>query len=141
MVETNCWIGEDCGIYTLRWGREHEVEGFYVNPKTGLLCFRERPSARQRKKARLLNREIDEVRIDDTRSFKLIEEQWYFVNYEIIQVNRYQKESTWDCVQRRSVQLSWGTHRIAVNKRQCNHEEVRRIHERIAEWQKQVRRM
>ena len=141
MVETHCWIGEDCRTYTVRWGREHEVEGFYVNPKTGLLCFRERPSARQRKKAQLLKWEIDEVRIDDTHSFKLIEKQWYFVNYEIIQVKRYQKQSIWDCVQRRNVQLSWGRHRVAVSKRQCNHEEVRRIHERVAEWKKQVRRM
>ena len=141
MVETNCWIGEDRGTYTFRWGREHEVEGFYVNPKTGLLCFTERPSSRQRRKAQLLKEEIDEVQIDESHSFKLIDKQWYFVNYEIIQVNRCQKQSTWDCVQRRKVQLSWGTHRVAVSKGQCNHEEVRRIHERVAEWKKQVRRM
>lgn len=141
MVETNCWIGEDRGTYTFRWGREHEVEGFYANPKTGLLCFTERPSCRQRKKARLLKEEIGEVRIDESHSFKLIEKQWYLVNYESIQVNRYEKQAAWDCVQRRELQLSWGTHRVAVSKRQCNHEEARRINERVAEWKKQVRRM
>jgi hypothetical protein len=141
MVETNCWIGEDCGTYSLRWGQRHEVEGFYVNPKTGLLCFRERQSAHQRQKAQFLKQEIDEVRVDETHTFKLIETQWYFVNYEIIQVWRYEKQTTWDCVLRRKVQLTWGTHRIAVSKRQCNHEEVINIHERIAEWRKQVRRM
>jgi len=141
MVETNCWIGEDRGTYTFRWGREHKVEGFYVNPKTGLLCFAERPSSRKRKKARLLKQEVDEVRIDESHSFKLVEKQWYVVTYEIIQLERYQERSTWDCVQRQKVKLKWGRSRVAVSKRQCNHEEVRRIRERISEWQKQVRRM
>jgi hypothetical protein len=80
--------------------------------------------------------------MDDTHSFGLIEEHWYFVDYEIVQVARYQKpQSKWDCVQRRKVQLKSGTHQVAVNKRQCNHGEVRRIHERTAEWKRQVRRM
>ena len=141
MVDTNCWIGEDRGIYTFRWGRKREVEGFYVNPRTGLLCIRERPSARQRQRAQILKQEIDELRVDETHSFELIEKQWYLVNYEIIQVTRYEKQTTWDCVLRQKVQLTWGTHRVAVSKRQCNHEEVTSIHERIAEWRKQVRRM
>jgi hypothetical protein len=142
MVETNCWVGEDRRIYSLQCGRQQEVEGFYVNPKTELLCFKERPSARERKKAELLAREIEEVRLDDLHSFRLIAGQWYLVSYEIIQVGRYQKpQFRWDCAQRREVALTWGTHRVAVTKRQCNREEVRRIHERIAEWKKQARKV
>jgi hypothetical protein len=119
-----------------------EVFGFYVNPRTGLLSFVQRPSARQRKKQRLLRQGIDEVQIDCARGFKLIDGQWYFVNYEIVEMGRYEpKRKMWDVVQRRQVQLSWGRNRVAVNKRQCNREEVRKIRERIAEWKKQVRRM
>ena len=140
MVATDCWIGADRRVYA--WPKEHEVNGFYVHPKTGLLCFVPRQSARARKKDRLMRQEIDELSVDSRHSFKLIAGQWYFVDYEIVEVGRYQKaQSRWDVIQHREVQLTWGTHRVAVNKRQCNHEEIRGIRERIAEWQKQVRRM
>jgi hypothetical protein len=39
MVDTSCWSGEGGKIYSLRWGRQEEVEGFYVNPRTGPLVF------------------------------------------------------------------------------------------------------
>ena len=140
MVAKNCWIGANRGVYV--WPNKQEVHGFYVHPKTGLLCFRPPQSPRERKKQQLMRQEVDELRIDCRQSFKLIEGQWYFVHYDIVDVARYQKaQPKWDVVQRRRVQLTWGTHRVAVKKRQCNHDEVVRIHERIAEWTKQVRKM
>jgi hypothetical protein len=145
MVETDCWIGADRKVYarSRRWcSGGWQVSGFYVHPRTGLLCFVQRPSARQRKKQSLLRQEIDEVQIDCARSFKLIDGQWYFVNHEVIDMGRYEpKRTMWDVVQRRQVQLSWGRNRVAVNNRQCNREEVRKICARIAEWKQQVRRM
>jgi hypothetical protein len=111
-----------------------EVVGFYVHPRTKLLCFALRPSARERKKRRLMQQEIDELRIDDTRSFKLIDDdQWYFVTYEIVEIGRYQRpHKAWDVVQGRHVQVTWGRSRVAVSKRQCNRAEVKSIHQRIA---------
>lgn len=145
MVETNCWIGADRKVYgrSRRWySHGYEVTGFYVHPKTGLLCFAPCPSARERKKRRLLSEEIEEVRLDCASSFKLIDRQWYFVTYENIDVGRYDAtRTTWDVVQRRQVQLTWGRNRVAVNKRQCNRDEIKTIHERIAKWKKEVRRM
>jgi len=100
------------------------------------------PSAHERKKPRLIRQEIDEIRFDGARSFKLIGGQWYFVGYEIMEMARYEPvRAMWDVVQRRQVQLTWGRNRVAVRKRQCNREEIRTIHERIAEWKKEVRRM
>ena len=139
MVETDCWMGPDRKVYT--WGWRHRVEGFYVNPKNGLLCFVPRQSARERKKERLLRQEIDEVKLDPCHSYKLIEGQWYWVGYEYINVGRGGSRSQWDVVQRQHVKLTWGCHRIAISKRQCNREEVQGIHARIAAWEKQVRRM
>lgn len=140
MVETDCWIGPDRNVYA--YPRGHRVYGFYVNPTSGLLCFVQRPSARERKKQRLLRQEIDEIRLDCNRSFKLVDGQWYFVNYEVVEIGRYEpKHRMWDVNQRCQVQLSWGRHRVAVHKRQCNREEVKKIHERITEWKKEVRRM
>ena len=86
--------------------------------------------------------EIDEIRFDCARSFKLIDGQWYFVVYEIIEMARYEPvRAMWNVVQRRQVQLTWGRNRVAVHKRQCNREEIRAIHERIAEWKREVRKM
>jgi len=140
MVETDCWIGADRKIYAKP--KEYEVTGFYVHPRTGLLCFATQQSRRERKKLKLMKQEINEIRLEDQHSFRLIDGQWYFVDYEIVEVARYQKlQSTWDVIHRRKFQLTWGCHRIAVKKRQCNRDEVREIRERIERWEKQVRRM
>jgi hypothetical protein len=140
MVESDCSIGADRKVYG--YPRGYEVTGFYVHPRTRLLCFAPRPSARERKKGRLMQQEVDELRIDDTRSFKLIGEQWFVVTYEAVEVGRYERpRAAWDVVQRRQVQLTWGRCCIAIKKRQCNREEVRSIHERIARWKRYLRRM
>jgi hypothetical protein len=49
--------------------------------------------------------------------------------------------SCWDVIDRRDLKLTSGHWRIAVAKRQCNHEEVSWIRGRIATWEKEVRRM
>ena len=145
MVETNCWIGEDRKVYARSRGwysHGREVSGFYVHPRSGLLSVVPQQSRRERKKMKLMNQEINEVRLDDQRSFRLIDGLWYFVDYECVEVGRYQKvQSKSDVVHRRKFELTWGRHRIAVKKRQCNRDEVRQIQERVARWKKQVRRM
>jgi hypothetical protein len=140
MVETDCSIGADGEVQAPLGG--WWVGGFYVHPRTKLLCFRQKPSAHERKKQRLLRQEIDEIRFDCARSFKLIEGHWYFVVYDLIEMGRYEPvRMSWDVVQRRQVQLTWGRNRVAIHKRQCNREEIRTIQERIAEWKKEVRRL
>jgi len=140
MVETDCWLSADRKVYARPRG--WEISGFFVHPKTGLLRLVEPPSARERKKQRLLRQEIDEVRFDCARSYKLIGGQWYFVVYEIVEMSRYEPVRVmWDVVERRQVKLTWGGNRVAVRKRQCNREEVVTIHERIANWKMEVRRM
>ena len=89
-----------------------------------------------------MQQEVDELRIDDTRCFKLIGEQWFVVTYQVVEVGRYERPRTaWDVVQRTQVQLTWGRCHIAINKRQCNREEVRSIHKRIAQWRQYLRKM
>jgi hypothetical protein len=140
MVATDCWIGADRDVYARPRG--YAVLGFYVHPRTGLLCFAPKQSARQRKKERLLRQEIDEIRLDRSRSYKLLDGQWYFVIYEIVEIGyREETRKAWDVVQRQQVQLIRGWNRVAVSKRQCNHAEGQIIAARIAEWKKEVRRM
>jgi len=139
MVETDCWIGADRHVFARPRG--WTVTGFYVHPRTRLLCFLPRQSARQRKKERLLTLEIDEIRVDRCCSYKLLDDQWYLVNYENVDICRHETRLVWDVVQRQQLRLTWGTNRVAVRKRQCSHEEVLKIQARIAQWQKEVRRM
>ena len=62
--------------------------------------------------------------------------------YEIVEMSRYEPvRMMWDVVERRQVKVTWGRNRVAVRKRQCNREEVVTIHERIANWKREVRRM
>jgi hypothetical protein len=139
MVETDCSIGVDRKVYS--GDGRYSVDGFYVHPKNGLLCFVPTQSARQRKKERLLQQDIDEVRLDRCHSYKRIDDLWYYVAYEFVEVARGTTRSCWDVVDRGNVTLSWGRCRVAVSKRQCNSDEVRWIRERIAAWEKEVRRM
>lgn len=140
MVVRDCWIGSDRRVYARPRG--WQVTGFYVHPKSGLLAFAPRQSARARKKERLLSQDIDEVRLNCSSSYKLIDGQWYFVSFETVEIGRgAEGPKMWDVVQRHEVKLTWGRNRIAVRKRQCNHEEVLKIRARIAEWKKAVRRM
>jgi hypothetical protein len=140
MVETDCWIGADRKVYVRPGG--WEVTGFYVHPRTRLLCFVPKQSARERKKQRLLRQDVDEIKFDGCRSYKLLDGEWYFVVYQVVKIGyREETRMAWDVVQRQQVKLTWGWNRIALRKRQCNHEEVLKINARIAEWKKEVRRM
>lgn len=139
MVETDCWIGPDRRVRARPPG--WRVSGFYVHPRSGLLCFVSRPSARERKKERLLRQYIDEVRIDHRQSYKLLDGQWYLVEYEWVEIARRESHLRWDVVERKQVRLMWGDHRVAIGKRQSNREGVHWIRARIAAGEKQVRRM
>lgn len=139
MVETDCSVGADRKAYT--GDGRYRVDGFYVHPKTGLLCFVPRQSARQRKKERSLQQDIDEVKLGRFHSYKQIENLWYWIAYEYVEVERGTMRSRWDVVDRRNLKLNSGRWRIAVSKRQCNRKEVCWIRERIAAWGKEVRKM
>ena len=139
MVETDCWIGPDRTVYERPRG--WSVNGFYVHPRSGLLCFVPSPSARARKKERLLRQYIDEIRLDHSQSYKLLDGQWYLVEYECVEIARRESHLRWDVAERKQVRLTWGDHRVAIGKRQSNREEVHWIRARIAAWEKEVRRM
>ena len=140
MVEKECSIGADQELCV--FPRGHEVSGFYVHPGTKLLCFTPPPSKRERKKQRLIQQQINELRIDETNSFTLMGGQWYFVTYEIVEVGRHDRTpNVWDVVQRKRVHLTWGRNRVAVKKRQCDRNEIKRIRQRIVQWRKCVQNM
>lgn len=139
MVETDCFIGADRKVYA--GPRAWNVTGFYVHPKSGLLSFVPRQSARERKKEKLSGQPINEIRLDRVRSYKLIDGQWYDVAFGFVEIAREEMRDAWDVVARKQVRLTSWSNRIAISKRQCNREELLWIRNRIAAWKKEVRRM
>lgn len=139
MVETDCFVGADCKVYA--GPRGWDVTGFYVHPKSGLLSFVPEQSARERRKEKLTRQTIDEIRLDRSRSYKLIDGQWYDIAFSFIEIARGDIRNVWDVVARSQVRLTSWSNRVAISKRQCNRGEVAWIRNRIAAWEKDVRRM
>jgi hypothetical protein len=138
-VETNCYIGADRKPYD--HDRDRKITGFYVHPVTGLLCYLERTSARTRRKQKLVAEELTELKLDRLRSYRLLGDLWFLVTHEFVDGASSEKGTMFDVVHRINVKLKWGSNRVAIAKKQCNHDEVQDINQRIAAWNKQVRRM
>src|SRR5580704_2007026 len=79
--------------------------------------------------------------LDHGQSYKLLDGQWYLVEYECVEIARRESHLRWDVAERKHVRLTWGDNRVAIGKRQSNREEVHWIRARIAAREKQVRRM
>lgn len=58
--------------------------GLYVNPKSGLIC-RQMVKAKERKKD-----DIDEIKIDDRNKYCRLEGIWYWIKYDLVDVDRFE---------------------------------------------------
>jgi len=139
MVTTECFVDNEAVVRESV--DEHEVYGFYVDPRTGLLHFRERISKRQRLKEQLMREPVDEVGIDRVTSYRRLEGHWYVVKHRFYQIDDSSHLPVWDVALRRQVRLRRGNNRVAVSKRQCNHAEIVKILAQIEKRRKEVRRM
>jgi hypothetical protein len=140
MVTTNCYVDERKIIR--QFVKDYEVTGFYVHPTTGLLSYVPRVSRRQRKKRRLLASAKDEVRVDEKNSYRLLNGQWFWVRHQFFRLGpQGQPRDVWDAALRCYVTLRYGESRVAVEKRQCSHQEIEAIRQCIAAWEKQIRKM
>jgi phosphoribosylaminoimidazole-succinocarboxamide synthase len=86
---------------------------------------------------------MTEVKLDREHSYRLIDENWFLVTYRWFEGGRDRKRNAmvYDVVSRDRVRLNWGANQIAVAKRSCSHDEIVNVRERIADWEKQLRRM
>ncbi len=81
-VQTGCTLEKDGKIYNYRWGSWSEVTGFYVDPATGILCYRPRETYRLEPKYRFMDvlsrfgfREFDDRSIRGSerwRNFRIV---------------------------------------------------------------------
>jgi hypothetical protein len=129
MVKTDCCFGEDGQLYSFSYGRGYPIWGFYVHPRTGLLREMRRPSKRERN--RELMADLDSVTrlfLDNNVGYQKHEGIWYRVKLmrmvvgfddPIVQVQ--------DIFLKRKIRLNWGENWIAVEKKQCNREELKTV--------------
>jgi hypothetical protein len=117
------------------------VEGLYVHPVTKLLrCTAERgwrSAARYQRFAKQNPRDV--FAIDAVTEYRQIEEIWYVVGYEWMDI--VMGQIVWDAVRRAKINLPAGTYRIAVSKKQCNRKQLEVVNARLAERDARVKKL
>jgi hypothetical protein len=143
MIELNCFEDEN-GIVQSSWShyRYGVVEGFYVHPRTRLLQFAPTTSRAERQRENLQKQEIEGFWIDRNRAYRILDGLWYLVTYKCIRP--YGSRSgclpqMWDVVQRAKIGLRDGKNLIAVQKKQCNRDEVAQVQKLVAQWDRSLR--
>jgi hypothetical protein len=143
MVARNGVFERD-GIIARIFGREEPVRGFYVHPRTGLLCFAPRESHRELKRKKLLAEPVTRLYLGNNEAYQQYNEIWYRVKLEKIIVNwRDKPKSVWDIFLKKEtyVMPSWGVHWHAVEKKQCNRHELAEIRSLLEQREKRVRKI
>jgi hypothetical protein len=81
-VETHPLIGDDGKLYKLEYGgRLWPVREFYVDPRTGLLCWSdEKPWWKQLDKA---SQEVNHIRLSANTCYVKLNGIWYFIEYRV----------------------------------------------------------
>jgi hypothetical protein len=127
MVKANCYFGEDGKLYSYGWN--YEVFGFYVHPRTGLLCEIRRPSKRERNREFAADADsVTHLYVGDNLGYQKHEGIWYRVKLARIVVG-FKDPAAYvqDLFLRRKVALKWGVNWVAIEKKQCNREELKAV--------------
>jgi hypothetical protein len=142
MVETNCFMGRDNKVFYRRWGnQECEVDDLYVHPKTGLLCRAEPPSKRELKRQRLLAEEVTWLASDNETGFRKYQGIWYRVTFKRVFVDwREKPEKIRDIFLKKDVWLNYGWNLVALAKKQCNRDELKRVRYLLWERERRIRK-
>lgn len=82
-VETHAFIDGDGELYTWGYRERRPVYGFYVNPRTRLLCWSDNnPWRRARGKSKTAVEEITHVRLSANTGYFKMKGIWYFIEYK-----------------------------------------------------------
>jgi len=83
-VETHALIGGDGEVYILGYnGGLQPIYGFYVDPRTGLLCWSDsRPPWKQRGKSKTDAQEVNHVRLSANTCYVKMSGIWYFIEFK-----------------------------------------------------------
>ena len=143
-VETNCRL-VDRQPYSLRYFGGYPVRWFYVHPQTGLLCEVSRGGgARKRKRAAALAEEVTFLHLGDEEGYRKHQGIWYRVKLRRIDVRSWSPKDAvqvYDIFRKREVALYNGEHRIALEKKQCSHGELKQIERLLADRERKIKKM
>src|SRR5262245_27053478 len=82
-VETHVFIDSDGELYKWGYSGRRPVYGFYVDPRTGLLCWNDNnPWRRARDKSKTAAEEITHVRLSANTCYVKVNGIWYFIEYK-----------------------------------------------------------
>jgi len=128
MVETNCFINAKGRICYWSGNEEHRVDGFYVHPMTGVLWRAWPESNRESKRRCLLAEEVTWLASSNEIGFRKHEGIWYRVTLKWLFVHRNQELSkVRDIFLKKDVSLKYGWNSVAIAKKQCNRDELKRV--------------
>jgi hypothetical protein len=142
MVQRNCYLDDNRNVRCIHY-RDHEVHGFYVHPRTGLLREAPRPSKRQHKRLLFESRPVARFMLDGNMAYQKHEEIWYRVKLQRIFVSRRDKFATvvYDIFLKQKLKLGWGENWAAVEKKQCSRDELKEVNRLLEEHKRKIRRM
>jgi hypothetical protein len=85
-VETHAFVNGDGKLYTWGYKGREPVYGFYVDPRTGLLCWNDNnPWRRARRKSKTAGEEITHIRLNANTGYVKMSGIWYFIEYQIFE--------------------------------------------------------
>lgn len=136
MVERDCYVGEDGKVRYNRYRSwifggdgSQEVRGFYVHPRTGLLCLAPRETRREWKRKLMgAQREVTRLYLDNNIGYQKHEGIWYRVKLSRIVVGfKDPITQVQDIFLKQKVRLKWGVNWVATEKKQCNRYELKEV--------------
>ena len=125
-VALHCYVGTDGRIYPSRsWYRDiYPVEGLYVHPRTGLLCWKEARYYKDKKRREAAVREILRIEISDARCYLKLKGLWYIGEY--VAGEKPENLLHGDEAEDGTCYYSRGRWLLLKKKKQCNGEELRK---------------
>jgi hypothetical protein len=91
-VETHAFVDGDGELYTWGYRGREPVHGFYLDPRTGLLCWSDNdPWRRARGKSKTSGEDITHIRLSESASYVKLNGIWYFIEFKL-----YEKEDDHD---------------------------------------------
>jgi len=125
-VVTHPLIGDDGELYQLEYdGRLWPVREFYVDPRSGLLCWSDnKPPWRQRGRSKSAAQEINRVRLCANTCHVKINGIWYFVEYRVFEESVDSNRSEQTALLRNIPEVS-ASPILILRKKQLSHKELK----------------
>jgi hypothetical protein len=141
MVERHCHLDDDGNVYGNDW-RHGQIRGFFVHPRSGVLCEAPRETNREHRRRRLLATPVTRLELGDNAAYQKHNDVWYRVKLKAVYVNwRHNSPKIWDIFLKRETVLRPGWNWVATEKKQCNRNELRTVRYLLAEREYKIRRM